>query len=54
MFFDYTFCNVICFYSIFSIHSDEIIAICGAFPFNYALYSFQINIAYKFKVSSRL
>ena len=43
-FLDYTFFNVICFYFISLINSDEIIEICGEFPFN-VLYRFQINVA---------
>ena len=36
-FLDYTFFNVVCFYFIFLINSDEIIKICGELPFNYVL-----------------
>ena len=45
-FLDYTFFNVIRFYFIFLINSDEIISVRGALPYNYALYRFHINVAY--------
>ena len=43
-FFIYTICNIVCFYFIFAINSDEIISICGEIPFNYALYCCHINV----------